>query len=60
MIGYAHFRAGSVGGPDRSGLHKEDRGEGHGGVQPEFDQKWSQLAEKDTDVFYIEDDRGEG
>ena len=27
---------------------------------PEFDSKWSQLAEKDTDVFYIEDDRGEG
>ena len=29
-------------------------------ASPEFDQKWSQLAEKDTEVFYIEDDRGEG
>jgi hypothetical protein len=27
---------------------------------PEFDQKWSSLAQKDVDVFYIEDDRGEG
>jgi len=27
---------------------------------PEFDQKWSALADKDSDVFYIEDDRGEG
>jgi len=26
----------------------------------EFDQKWSSLAEKDLEVFYIEDDRGEG
>jgi len=26
----------------------------------EFDQKWSSLAEKDSEVFYIEDDRGEG
>ena len=27
---------------------------------PEFDQKWSTLADKDLEVFYIEDDRGEG
>jgi hypothetical protein len=27
---------------------------------PEFDQKWSSLADKDSEVFYIEDDRGEG
>ena len=27
---------------------------------PEFDQKWSQLADKESEVFYIEDDRGEG
>ena len=27
---------------------------------PEFDQKWSALAKEDVDVFYIEDDRGEG
>src|SRR5580765_1788902 len=26
----------------------------------EFDQHWSTLAEKDLEVFYIEDDRGEG
>ena len=26
----------------------------------EFDQKWSSLAQKDVDVFYVEDDRGEG
>jgi hypothetical protein len=26
----------------------------------DFDQKWSTLAEKDLEVFYIEDDRGEG
>jgi len=29
-------------------------------ASPEFDQKWSSLAEKDLEVFYIEDDRGEG
>ena len=27
---------------------------------PAFDQKWASLAQKDVDVFYIEDDRGEG
>jgi hypothetical protein len=27
---------------------------------PEFDQKWSNIAKEDVDVFYIEDDRGEG
>lgn len=27
---------------------------------PEFDQKWSSMAEKESEVFYIEDDRGEG
>ncbi len=27
---------------------------------PVFDQQWSSLAQKDVDVFYIEDDRGEG
>ena len=27
---------------------------------PEFDQKWSSLADTESEVFYIEDDRGEG
>ena len=27
---------------------------------PEFDQQWSSLADKELEVFYIEDDRGEG
>jgi len=27
---------------------------------PAFDQQWATLAQKDVDVFYIEDDRGEG
>jgi hypothetical protein len=31
-----------------------------GGPVAEFDQKWSTLAQKDVDVFYVEDDRGEG
>ena len=30
------------------------------GASAEFDQKWSSLADKDLEVFYIEDDRGEG
>ena len=34
--------------------------EGSGPSSPEFDQKWSALAKEDVDVFYIEDDRGEG
>ena len=29
-------------------------------ASPEFDQKWSSLAQEEVDVFYIEDDRGEG
>ena len=29
-------------------------------ASPEFDQKWSALAKNEVDVFYIEDDRGEG
>jgi hypothetical protein len=29
-------------------------------ADPAFDQKWSALAHADVDVFYIEDDRGEG
>jgi outer membrane biosynthesis protein TonB len=29
-------------------------------ANPEFDQKWSSLAQTEIDVFYIEDDRGEG
>jgi hypothetical protein len=29
-------------------------------ANPEFDSKWSSLAQTDVDVFYIEDDRGEG
>lgn len=29
-------------------------------ASPEFDQKWSALAQQDVEVFYIEDDRGEG
>ena len=29
-------------------------------ASPEFDQKWSALAQHEVDVFYIEDDRGEG
>jgi hypothetical protein len=34
----------------------------HAGLPPDpaFDQQWSNLAQKDVDVFYIEDDRGEG
>jgi hypothetical protein len=27
---------------------------------PEFDQHWATLAQNEVDVFYIEDDRGEG
>jgi hypothetical protein len=30
------------------------------GLSVEFDQKWSTLAQKDVDVFYVWDDRGEG
>jgi hypothetical protein len=33
---------------------------GAAAATPEFDQKWSTLADKDLEVFYIEDDRGEG
>jgi hypothetical protein len=29
-------------------------------ASPEFDKKWSTLAQKDVDVFYVEDDRGDG
>jgi hypothetical protein len=29
-------------------------------ASPEFDQKWSALAARDVEAFYIEDDRGEG
>ena len=34
----------------------------HAGLpaNPEFDQKWANLAQSDLDPFYIEDDRGEG
>jgi hypothetical protein len=39
---------------------KADEGKAPGASSPEFDQQWSSLAEKDTEVFYIEDDRGEG
>jgi len=42
------------------GCTKKTEEKATGASNPEFDQKWSQLAEKDTDVFYIEDDRGEG
>jgi hypothetical protein len=44
----------------------EGKGEGAAAAKsasaadPAFDQKWSSLAETDVDVFYIEDDRGEG
>ena len=39
---------------------KADEGRAPAASSPEFDQKWSALAEKDSEVFYIEDDRGEG
>jgi hypothetical protein len=29
-------------------------------ASPEFDHQWTTLAQKDVEVFYIEDDRGEG
>jgi hypothetical protein len=31
-----------------------------GAGSPEFDQHWATLAQNEVDVFYIEDDRGEG
>jgi len=39
---------------------KVDSGGAAAPSTPEFDQKWSSLADKDLEVFYIEDDRGEG
>jgi len=39
---------------------KSDDGKTTAPSTPEFDQKWSALADKDSEVFYIEDDRGEG
>jgi hypothetical protein len=39
---------------------KVDEGKAQAASTADFDQKWSTLAEKDTEVFYIEDDRGEG
>ena len=39
---------------------KSDEQQAPAAASPEFDQKWSALAEKDVEVFYIEDDRGEG
>jgi len=39
---------------------KSDKQAAPAAASPEFDQKWSSLAEKEIEVFYIEDDRGEG
>jgi len=39
---------------------KADESKAPAASTPEFDQKWSALADKDLEVFYIEDDRGEG
>jgi len=39
---------------------KSDKQPAPAAASPEFDQKWSSLAEKEIEVFYIEDDRGEG
>jgi hypothetical protein len=39
---------------------KADETKAPAAATAEFDQKWSTLAEKDLEVFYIEDDRGEG
>src|SRR5215471_21804123 len=39
---------------------KADESKAPAASSAEFDQKWSSLAEKDSEVFYIEDDRGEG
>jgi hypothetical protein len=39
---------------------KADEGQAPGVSTAEFDSKWSSLADKDSEVFYIEDDRGEG
>jgi hypothetical protein len=39
---------------------KVDESKAPAAATAEFDQKWSSLAEKDLEVFYIEDDRGEG
>jgi hypothetical protein len=42
------------------GCAKKSEDKAAAASSPEFDQKWSQLADKDSEVFYIEDDRGEG
>src|SRR5215510_5961819 len=42
------------------GCAKKGDNKAPGAPSPEFDQQWSALAEKDVEVFYIEDDRGEG
>ena len=39
---------------------KSDNQPAPAAASPEFDQKWSSLADKEIEVFYIEDDRGEG
>ena len=39
---------------------KSDESKAPAAATPEFDQKWSALADKELEVFYIEDDRGEG
>ena len=39
---------------------KSDESKAPPPATPEFDQQWSALADKDLEVFYIEDDRGEG
>ena len=66
MIGYDRLHAertwrfcGGSGGP---GLRESRRGKAPAAAagSPEFDQHWSTLAENEVDVFYIEDDRGEG
>jgi hypothetical protein len=39
---------------------KSDESKAAAPATPEFDQQWSVLADKELEVFYIEDDRGEG
>jgi hypothetical protein len=39
---------------------KSDESKAAAPATPEFDQQWSALADKELEVFYIEDDRGEG
>jgi hypothetical protein len=50
----------TVAGLAAAGCTKKADDKGAAASSPEFDQKWSSLADKEAEVFYIEDDRGEG